>query len=61
MVTVLPDTEHAPTAVMMALAVEFVVAETVKLVPFAALGGAPVNVTLGGALAITKMPLALPW
>ena len=48
MVTVLPEIEQAPLAVMDAMVLALVVAETVKVELYAALAGAPVKVTVGG-------------
>ena len=46
-VTRLAATEHAPAAVMTAVVLALVVAETVKVDPTAALAGAPVKLTVG--------------
>jgi hypothetical protein len=50
-VTTLPATVHTPAAVITAVVLAFVVAETTKDVPKAAVTGAPVNVTVGVACA----------
>jgi hypothetical protein len=44
-----PLPEHAPLAVIVALAPELVVELTPKLPPYTSLDGAPVNVTVGVA------------
>ena len=45
--TLLPVIEHAPAAVITAVVLAFVVDATVKVDKYAALVGAPVNVTVG--------------
>ena len=49
MVTRLPPIEHAPAAVMMGVVLALVEAVTGKVDRYGALGGAPVNVTVGVA------------
>ena len=44
----MPEIEQAPLAVMDAMVLALVVAETVKVELYAALAGAPVKVTVGG-------------
>jgi hypothetical protein len=46
-VTVLPEIEHAPLAVMVAVVLELVLADTTNIVLAGALAGAPVKVTVG--------------
>jgi hypothetical protein len=50
MVTLVPEFEHAPLDVITAVVLAFVVLATVNMVPYAALDGAPVNVTVGVTL-----------
>ena len=47
MVTTFPAIEHAPVAVMTAVVLALVVADTVKVDKYAAVAGAPVKVTVG--------------
>jgi hypothetical protein len=49
-VTVLPAIEQAPLAVMVAVVLAVVVADTGKVVLYGELAGAPVNVTVGAIL-----------
>ena len=49
-VTVLPEIEHAPRAMIDAVVLAFVVDATVNVELMGAVPGAPVNVTLGAIL-----------
>jgi hypothetical protein len=56
MVTVVPEIEHDPLAVITAVVLALVVAVTLKEVPDAALAGAPVKVAVGLALTANTVP-----
>jgi hypothetical protein len=63
--TLVPEIVQEPEAVMVAMAVEFVVAVTVNCAPYAADAGAPVKLTVGVALVIVTaifplLPVKVP-
>jgi hypothetical protein len=59
MVTVLPEIEQAAAAVITAVVLAFVVAETVNVELYAALAGAPLKVTVGVILLAAMKWLAV--
>jgi ABC-type amino acid transport system permease subunit len=58
-VTVFPEIAQEPVAVIVAVVLAFVVATTAKDELNAAVGGAPVNVTVGVAGLIIRLPVAV--
>ena len=59
MVTVLARILHAPLAVMRGTVLALLVAVTMNDEPYAADAGAPVNVTVGVAMLIVMLPVAV--